>query len=89
MLQRQFNVRYANWNPQVAKVPGEKLVGKDSMGIVRAAMGHAFMEQLKGDWKDGPDIKVVIDKDSPGVWVGRRLHPQTAKKEEPFYIMEV
>lgn len=89
MLQRQFTVRYANWNPMTAKVPGDKLAGKDGLGVVRLAVGHAFMDQLKGQWSDGPDIKVVLDKDNPGVWVGRRQHPQTGKKDEPFYVMEV
>lgn len=89
MLQRQFTVRYANWNPITAKVPGEKLVGKAGIDIVRAAVGHAFNDKLQGVWNDGPDIAVVLDKDNPGVWVGRRQHPQTGKKEEPFYVLEV
>lgn len=89
MLQRQFNVRYGNWNPMTVKVPGEKLSGKDGLGLVRVVVGHAWPEQLKGEWKDAPDVKVLLDKDNPGVWVGRRQHPETAKKEEPFYVMEV
>lgn len=90
MLQRQFSVRYNNWTPVTVKVPGEKLANATKgIDIVRVAMGHAFMDQLKGMWSDGPDVQVVVDKDNPGVWTGRRLHPQTGKKEEPFYVMEV
>lgn len=89
MLQRQFNVRYGNWNPIVAKVPGEKLAGKEGLDLVRIAVGHAFMEKLKGDWKDGADVKVLLDKNNPGVYVGRRQRPESGKKEEPFYVMEV
>lgn len=86
---RNFKVRYANWSPIDVKVPEDKLVGRDGLGIVRVAIGHAWEDRLGGEWKDGPDIQVVLDKDNPGVWVGQRLHPQTGKKPEPFYVMEV
>ncbi len=89
MLQRQFTIRYANWNPITVKVPGEKLKDLDSLGIVRVAVGHAWPDKLKYEWKDGGDIRVLLDKDNPGVYVGRRLHPETGKKDEPFYVMEI
>lgn len=87
---RTFNIRYNNLNIITAQVPADKIKDADSMGIVRAAMGHAYMEQLKGNWTDDAeqDRVVVLDKDNPGVYVGRRLRPKS-KKDEPFYVMEI
>ena len=89
MAMRKFSIRYGNWNVMTAEVPAEKIEGAAGIDIVRAAVGHAFMDKLKGRWEDGDDIRVVLDKDNPGVWTGRREHPSSKKKDDTFYVMEV
>ena len=88
MTKRTFNIRYGNWPIKKAEVDA-KLLDGDTMNVVRRAMGHAFPEQLKGEWKDHADCAVVLEKDNPGVWVGRRDYPTSKQKSEPFYILEV
>lgn len=90
MSTRTFIARYANWNPITVKIDSKKLQHENGEGIVRHVIGTAFQEHLKGYWADAPNRKVVIDKDNPGVWSGRRIKDQEKdKKDEPFYVMEV
>lgn len=94
MPDRKFRIRYGTWSPREAVVPAEKIGDDNGLEAVRLAMGHAFMEQLKGRWDDNADLQVVLDKSSPGLWSGRRVRPETKKKDpatkdEPFYIMEI
>lgn len=87
---RNFIHRYANWEPRKVAIEAKVLEGLNSDQLVRKVVGHCFMEQLKGDWCDNPNLVVKIEKDNPGVWVGVRLKPQDKDaKPEPWYVMEV
>ena len=90
MPDRQFSVRYASWTPIVATVPAKVLPADATPEqVVRRAMGYAFHDKLQGDWKDGDDLKVVIQKANPGVYSGVRQRPKSGKKDEPFYVLEL
>ena len=87
---RKFVARYANWNPITVEIEDKKLKNATGEEIVRHVVGTAFKDNLKGYWDDAPDRKVVVDKDNPGVWVGRRIRDVSKdKKDEPFYVMEL
>lgn len=90
MPTRTFIHRYANWAPKTVSIDAKLLEGLTADVLVRKVVGHAFMEQLKGDWQDGPNLVVVLEKSNPGVWIGRREKPQDkAAKAEPWYVLEL
>ena len=81
MPDRKFRIRYGTWSPREAVVPAEKIGDDNGLEAVRLAMGHAFMEQLKGRWDDNADLQVVLDKSSPDIaTIGTACRPTDASQ---------